>query len=169
MRWFRNPFLNLQVSMGTFVQQTSFKYPTLCHRTIIVWLISTTLEAHLSSMLKGRMFLQSRSLPRLYLPPAPASWYFPVQEKSAQLMGTKLKDFPSLKSEQGREEFQNTKALARVLVQLARRGLRERVWPSLRALRQPSLPQILGLITSDTVVSPGLPAPFVFKPVSIQR
>lgn len=73
------------------------------------------------------MFPLRRSPPP---PPPPSLWYFPVQEKSAQLMGSKTEDFPSLEPKQGREEFQNTKALARVLVQLARRGLRERVWPS---------------------------------------
>lgn len=127
MRWFRNPFLNLQVSMGTFVQQTSFKYPTLCHRTIIVWLISTTLEAHLSIK---RENVPSEQIPLHRLPTAPASGISQFKRKALSWWGPKLKDFPSLKSEQGREEFQKSKALASVLVQLARRGLRERVWPS---------------------------------------
>lgn len=121
MRWFRNPFLNLQVSIGTFVQQTSFKYPTLCHGTIIFWVINTMLLAHCS--VKGRTFPQRESAPST---PAPSGISQLKRKALSWLTRAKLKN-TVLKSEQGREEFQNLKALAHVLVQLARRGLRERV------------------------------------------
>lgn len=54
MRWFRSPFLNLQVSSGTFVQQTSFKCPTLCHYTIIFQVIRYNVIGTLA-VLTGRM------------------------------------------------------------------------------------------------------------------